>query len=104
MLFSSGSLGVASVALVYLATVQCAARGVVTFRTHKALWTTQTVECLLALLLTAVLFEKRLRTDIPFGNRTAFLVMTAFSLFSDSSVIQGPVAQWLSHWGNQENL
>lgn len=56
-------LVVAFVALIYLATVQCAARRVATVRTHKALWPTQPVECLLASLLTAVLIEEGLKTE-----------------------------------------
>ena len=85
-------LMMAFMALVYLATVQCAARGVATCRANKALWPTQPVECLLALLLTAVLFEEGLKTE-TFLELDRVLAMAAFSVFSDSSIIREPVAQ-----------
>ena len=56
-------LMMALMTLVYLAAVQCAARGVATLGTDEALWPAQPVQGLLALFLAAVLLNKRLETE-----------------------------------------
>lgn len=84
-------------ALVYLATVQCVARGVATCRTNEALWPTQPVECLLALLLSAVLFEEGLKTetllelDCIFGHGSFLRVFRQFHNSGPSGSLAEPL-------------
>jgi len=84
-------LMVAFVALVNLAEVQRAAGGVTACRTHEALGPAQAVQCLLTLLLATVLIQKVSKAE-PLLELNYVFAMTAFSVFSDSSVIQDPVA------------
>ena len=95
---SGGQRGlvVALMALVYLTAVQRTACGVTAFRAHETLWPPQPVQGLLALLLAAVLLEKRLKAETflelnrVYGHDGFLRVFRQFHCFGTSGSLAEP--------------